>query len=106
MKNRAMAVIARTFVRERFLSLGIVITVIGAVAASLLPPLILGEIIDCLAGGRMASVTLLSAYLLMLVLTGVLESVREGLLTVFGQKITHAMRSALSEKMMRLDTDT
>lgn len=105
-KNKVFSVIAQMFLREVPLSAGIIFTVIGAVGASLLPPLILGEIIDRLAGGSMASVVLLSGYFVMLLLTGVLESAREGLLTVFGQRITHALRSALSEKLTLFDADT
>ena len=35
-----------------------------------------------------------------------LESLREGGLTLFGQKITHALRSRLMGKMVRLSADT
>lgn len=34
-----------------------------------------------------------------------MESAREGLLTVFGQKITHALRSSLMEKFICLTSD-
>ena len=41
----------------------------------------------------------------MLALTGLTESLREGFLTVFGQKITHALRSSLMDKFTRLTAD-
>ena len=57
-------------------------------------------------GRRSVSVFVYSALLSgMLALTGFLESAREGLLTVFGQKMTHALRSSLMEKFGRLTSD-
>ena len=41
-------------------------------------------------------------YFTFTVLTGLTESLREGLLTVFGQKITHALRSSMMEKYTNL----
>ena len=41
-------------------------------------------------------------YFAFTVLTGLTESLRESLLTVFGQKITHALRGSLMEKYTRL----
>ena len=44
-------------------------------------------------------------YFGMLALTGITESIRESLLTLFGQKITHALRSSLMEKFVSLTTE-
>lgn len=46
------------------------------------------------------------AYMGLIALTGLMESARESLLTVFGQKITHALRSSLMEKFTRLTADS
>ena len=45
------------------------------------------------------------AYFGLIVLTGLMEAAREALLTVFGQKITHALRSGLMDKFTRLTAD-
>lgn len=45
-------------------------------------------------------------YFLLIFLSGALESLRESFLTVFGQKMTHAFRSELSKKLIRLSADT
>ena len=45
-------------------------------------------------------------YFLLIFLSGALESLRESFLTVFGQKMTHAFRSELSKKLVRLSADT
>ena len=45
------------------------------------------------------------AYFGLLVLTGLMESAREGLLIIFGQKMTHTLRSGLMEKLVHLKAD-
>ena len=92
----AASIIGNTVVREKWLSIGIILTVTGAVVISLLPPLVLGKIIDRIAGGNFPGFSM----------SGALESLRESFLTVFGQKMTHAFRSELSKKLVRLSADT
>ena len=98
-------VIRKTLRRQIFLSLGILGTVIGAIGMALLPPMLLGVVIDTLAAGEALPVLWIVLYYIFLALTGVTESLRESLLTVFGQKITHALRSSLMEKYTRLTTE-
>ena len=93
----AASIIGKTVTREKWLSIGIVLTVTGAVAISLLPPLVLGKIIDRIAGGNFSGFSMAAEYFLLIFLTGALESMRESFLTVFGQKMTHAFRSELSD---------
>lgn len=84
---------------------GIVISVCGAILLSLVPPMILARIIDGLTTQKMAGFGWILAYFGMLALTGLMESAREGLLIVFGQKMTHALRSSLMEKLVHLKAD-
>jgi len=102
----AASIIGNTVAREKWLSIGIVLTVTGAVVISLLPPLVLGKIIDRIAGGNFPGFSMAAEYFLLILLTGALESLRESFLTVFGQKMTHAFRSELSKKLVRLSADT
>lgn len=108
MKPKGMVrnVIFDTVKKQKWLSLGIVVAVVGAVVAALIPPLILAKIVDTITAGTGVSVPFIVLYFLMLALTGFLESAREGLLTVFGQKITHALRSRLMEKFVNLTADS
>lgn len=92
----------RTVQRQKLLSLGIVLAVVGAIVTALLPPWILGSIVDSITGGNNVPVTLILLYFAFTVLTGLTESLRESLLTVFGQKITHALRSSLMDKYTHL----
>ena len=107
MKNseQVKSVIFRTAGNHKWLSLGIAVSVCGAVVTSLIPPLILGKIIDGLTAGQALEFSMVLSYFGMLALTGLAESLREGFLTVFGQKITHALRSSLMDKFTRLTAD-
>lgn len=91
--------------KQLLLVTGIVISVCGAILLSLVPPMILARIIDGLTTQKMAGFGWILAYFGMLALTGLMESAREGLLIVFGQKMTHALRSSLMEKLVHLKTD-
>lgn len=96
------SVIRQTVTGYAGLSLGIVLAVAGAIVTALLPPWILGSIVDTIIAGNVVPVALVILYFAFTVLTGLTESIREGLLTVFGQKITHALRSSMMEKYTNL----
>lgn len=94
-----------TVKRQKYLSAGIFCAVVGAILLALVPPLILARIVDTITAGKTAACSFLFLYFAALAAAGFLESAREGLLTVFGQKITHALRSALMEKFTALTAD-
>ena len=108
MKNEehVRSVILQTIRERKLLSLGVVCAVCGAVAAALFPPMILGKIIDALTAGQSVSFAMALSYFALLALAGAMESLRESGLTVFGQKITHALRSRLMAKFTRLSADS
>lgn len=91
--------------KHLLLVMGIVGSVCGAILLSLVPPMILARIIDGLTTKRMAGFGWIMAYFGLLALTGLMESVREGLLIIFGQKMTHTLRSGLMEKLVHLKAD-
>ena len=96
------SVIRQTVTGYAGLSLGTLLAVVGAIVTALLPPWILGSIVDTITAGNTVPVALVILYFAFTVLTGLTESLREGLLTVFGQKITHALRSSMMEKYTNL----
>ncbi len=91
--------------KHLLLVMGIVGSVCGAILLSLVPPMILARIIDGLTTKRMAGFGWIMAYFGLLALTGLMESAREGLLIIFGQKMTHTLRSGLMEKLVHLKAD-
>ena len=105
-QNHVSHIILTSLLRCRLLTAGILLTVIGAILAALLPPLVLEKIINLLTDGEPAAFSLALLYFALLALTGVLESCRESLLTIAGQRMTHALRSAMCHKLSQLPADT
>ncbi|MCC2168084.1 ABC transporter ATP-binding protein [Gallintestinimicrobium propionicum] len=88
------------------LPIALVITVVGAVVTALVPPLILEKIVDGLTAGNPMPIVQAFSYFGVTALAGLLESTRESLLIVFGQKLTHGLRSQMCEKLSQLSADT
>ena len=103
--NQVRTIIFQTVKKQKILSFGILAAVIGAIVTDLLPPLILGKIIDMITAGKAVTFVMIVLYFALLALTGFAEAAREGMLTVFGQKITHALRSSLMGKFVNLTAD-
>ena len=91
---------------HRLLTVGTVLCVAASVAASLLPPLLLARVIDRLTAGLPLSFLAVLLYFGSLALEGVLTSAQESLLVLFGQRMTHALRSEMSRKLSRLPAGT
>ena len=91
---------------HQILTIGTLLCVAASVAASLIPPLLLKNIIDRLTGGMPLLFTAVLLYFGSLVLEGTLSSAQETLLVLFGQKMTHALRSEMSQKLIALPAST
>lgn len=104
--HNVVSIILHTIIKRKCLSFGIIISVCGAIITALYPPLVLGKIVDTLTTGSQLPVYLVFLYMAFTVIAGLMEATREGLLTVFGQKITHALRSGLMEHFVRLSADS
>ena len=88
------------------LTIGTLLCVASSVIASLLPPLLLAHIIDGLTAGLPLTIWAVLVYFASLALEGVLSSAQESLLVLFGQKMTHALRSEMSHKLTQLPART
>ena len=88
------------------LTAGTLLCVAASVGASLLPPLLLGRVIDRLTGGMPLAALAVLLYFGSLALEGLLSSAQESLLVLFGQKMTHALRSEMSRKLTLLPAGT
>lgn len=107
-RNKAgvFAAVRMAALAHRFLTIGTLLCVAASVLASLIPPLLLARIVDRLTGGLPLTVTAILLYFGSLLLEGMLSSAQETFLTLFGQKMTHALRSEMSQKLTRLPAST
>lgn len=107
-RNKAgvFAAVRMAALAHRFLTIGTLLCVAASVLASLIPPLLLARIVDRLTGGLPLTVTAILLYFGSLLLEGMLSSAQETLLILFGQKMTHALRSEMSQKLTRLPAGT
>ena len=91
---------------HRVMTAGTLLCVAASVGASLVPPLVLAGVIDRLTGGLPLPFTAALLYFGSLALEGGLSAAQEALLVLFGQKMTHALRSEMSQKLTRLPAGT
>ena len=105
-KSSVFAAIRMAARAHHVLTVGTILCVAASVVASLLPPLLLARIIDGLTAGLPLTLWAVLAYFCSLALEGVLSSAQESLLVLFGQKMTHALRSEMSHKLTQLPAST
>ena len=106
MKNNVFYALKSAVRSHRLLSAGTLMCVAGSVAASLIPPLLLARIIDSLTQGISLTFLAVLMYFISLAAEGIFSSLQESLLVLFGQKMTHALRSEMSEKLIKLPANT
>ena len=105
-KNGVFAALRMAAAAHNLLTLGTILCVAASVAATLIPPLLLARLIDSLNAGVPLTSLAVLAYFGSLALEGVLSSAQESLLVLFGQKMTHALRSEMSRKLTKLPAGT
>lgn len=105
MNKSVLRIIFSSVKKQKLVFVGIIIALTGAIVFALVPPLILAKIIDIITAGNSLPMLLILVYFGFTVLTGLSESIREGLLTVLGQRITHSLRSAMMDKYTHLTAD-
>ena len=105
-KTGVFAAVRTAALTHRFLTAGTILCVAASVVASLIPPLLLARVIDRLTGGWPVAFAAVLLYFGSLALEGLLSSAQETLLVLFGQKMTHALRSEMSQKLTRLPAST
>lgn len=91
--------------RHLFLAALILLSTAVSVITALIPPVILGRVVDRLSRAQDISLLMIFSYFGLILISGVFESGRESLLVIFGQKVTHTLRSALCAKLKRLPAD-
>ena len=104
--NGAFAVIRSAAAAQPLLTAGTLLCTAAGAGAFLVPPLLLGRAVDRLAGGLPLTALAALLYFGALALEGILSGAQESLLVLSGQKMTHALRSEMSRKLMLLPADT
>ena len=104
--NGVFSAIRDAAAAQPLLTVGTLLCVAASVGASLIPPLLLGRAVDQLTGGLSLTALAVLLYFGSLALEGILSSAQESLLVLFGQTITHALRSEMSRKLTLLPAST
>ena len=104
--NGVFSAIRDAAAAQPFLTVGTLLCVAASVGASLIPPLLLGRAVDQLTGGLSLTALAVLLYFGSLALEGILSSAQESLLVLFGQTMTHALRSEMSRKLTLLPAST
>lgn len=95
----------QTLKKNGLLLVVLIAAIIASIAVSVTPPLILQYIVDSLVSGSFSAYPLLTAGILYFALnagSGLVNALKETLITVFGQKITHGLRSAMCQRLDEL----
>ncbi len=103
--SAVMQAVKETISDHRKLSMLLIVTVISSIVAGLIPPLVLEWIINALTGRRELSLPAIILYFVLFSLSGILDARKESLITVFGQKVTHHIRSMMCRKLKSLPAD-
>lgn len=81
------------------LSILMALMILMAILTSLISPLILEAIVDQLTMYHEVALILILFYFISLAAAGLFEAAQNGTITIFGQKMTHAIRSQMAEKL-------
>lgn len=105
-EHSVLKVILRTVKQNKGMCVTLFAAVLGSAVFALLPPLVLAKAIDYLTAGQTFPFALALSYFGLLLLTNAATSLRESLLTIFGQRITHGLRTVLCQKISLLPADS
>lgn len=100
--NNMIKILGRLVKRSRKTVAVTLLVIVASVIMTLIPPLILERIVDRLTGMEMVALSVAFAYLGMLAVSNILESLQNVMLTVMGQKLTHSVRSEMCRKLSAL----
>jgi ABC-type multidrug transport system fused ATPase/permease subunit len=95
-------VLKNTIRKQKLLTMGLAAAICGSVAFALIPPLVLEKIVNMLTGGYSAPLSLALLYFVMLAVSGLFDTCKEVMITVFGQKITRGLRHEMCAKLSRM----
>lgn len=101
-KNHIWTVLQQTLASNKLLTIGLVMTIIGAITIGVLPPLVLERIVDSLTAQETIRPTLIGSYVGLLALAAFFAASKEVFIAIFGQKVAHTLRSVMCAKLKGL----
>ncbi len=105
-KKSVARIILSSLIKSTLLTLSIIIIIPIGVLFSLVPPLILADIVDSISQNLSVSAFYALAYFLALSFALLLDSAREAMLIAYSQKLVHSLRSELIAKIRLLSIET
>ncbi len=99
------AALNRVIRDNKRLVVGLCAAITASVLTALIPPLVLERVVNRLAGRQAIPFALALLYFACVVAADLCESLQNAAITVFGQKMTHGIRSALFAKLSLLPAD-
>ena len=96
----------KVFRSHWLLSCSVILFFIATIAFTLLPPLLFAKIIDLLSTKQNITFLLMFSYFIFFLLESISTSIRDSLLIILSQKLTHALRSEMMHHFINLDTGT
>ena len=103
--KHTLSLFLQTLRRNRFTSWLLLFAIILSIGISVLPPLVLQRVIDSVSATDVSRETwllLALSYFALVTLSNLAEAGKETLITIFGERTTHTIRSALAAKLSRL----
>lgn len=96
------AVFVTCMKEHALLTVALIAVIVASIVLALLPPYILGLIVDELVAKNASVLTLAILYVAAVFGQGLAGAGQEAAIAVFGQKVTHKLRSAMAAKLDRL----
>lgn len=102
-KTHPVCAVFVTCMKEHaLLTVALIAVIVASIVLALLPPYILGLIVDELVAKNASVLTLAILYVAAVFGQGLAGARQEAAIAIFGQKVTHKLRSAMAAKLDRL----
>lgn len=100
--NNITQIVKETIKKNQIITLFMVLLIGLTILISLIPPLVLEQIMNHLSIQKEVSWILIIGYFVFIACSKCFEAGQNSLITVFGQKIIHGVRSKMNEKINQL----
>lgn len=99
-----LKILLKTISKSKLMTCVTLVMIALSVISMILPPLVLENIINRLTNMKSIPLFIIGLYFGFIAIAGLLDAGQNVMITVFGQRITHGLRSAMCEKLYHLHT--